>query len=145
MRAIYVTNRGVEDRSGWMARRPVSEAMSSPVYTVPADALLGDALTAMVRSGRRHLVAVDDAGRCVGVLADRAVAAAWAHDHTALTRRPVAAALAGRPPVLPAGALVVDAARLMRAEHIDAVVVVDDDGRPQGIVTGSDLVAVLAR
>ncbi|HEX7746178.1 MAG TPA: CBS domain-containing protein [Micromonosporaceae bacterium] len=145
MRAIYVANRDPEDRSGQTARRPVSEAMSSPVYTVPADLLLGDALAAMVRSGRRHLVAVDDAGRCVGVLADRAVAAAWAHDHTALTCRPVAAVLDDRPPLLPARARVVDAARMMRAGHIDAVIVVDDDRRPVGILTGSDLVALLAR
>jgi CBS domain-containing protein len=145
MRAIDVSNREPEDRSGRMARQPVTEAMSGPIYTVPVDVPLGDALAAMVRTGRRHLVAVDPAGRCVGVLADRAVAAAWAHDHAALACQPVGSVLDDRPPLLGATARVIDAARLMRAEHVDAIVVVDEDRRPIGIVTGSDVVALLAR
>jgi CBS domain-containing protein len=145
MRAVYESNSEPEDRSGRMARQPITEAMSRRVYTVPADVPLGDALAAMVRTGRRHLVAVDPAGRCVGVLADRAVAAAWAHDRAALTCQSVASVLDDRPPLLGAAAHVIDAARLMRAEHIDAVVIVDADRRPIGIVTGGDLVALLAR
>jgi CBS domain-containing protein len=145
MRAIYVSSREPEDRAGRMARQSVTHAMSSPVYTVPVDVTLGDAMAAMARSGRRHLVAVDPAGRCVGVLADRAVAAAWAHDHAALTSQSVGSVLDDHPPLLGAAARVIDAARLMRAEHIDAVVVVDDERRPIGIITGSDLVAMLAQ
>ncbi|TNH31123.1 CBS domain-containing protein [Micromonospora orduensis] len=44
---------------GRLATRPVTEVMSSPVFSVDVDILLGDALEAMVRTGRRHLVAVD--------------------------------------------------------------------------------------
>jgi CBS domain-containing protein len=145
MKAVYVSNREPEDRSGRMARQPVTEAMSSPVLTVPADVPLGDALAAMVRTGRRHLVAVDPAGRCVGVLADRTVAAAWAHDHAALATQLVGSVLEDRPPLLGAAARVIDAARMMHAENTDAVVVVDSERRPIGIVTGSDLIALLAR
>jgi CBS domain-containing protein len=145
MRAIYVSNRGPDDRPGRMARQPVTAAMSSPVYSVPVDVPLGEALAAMVRTGRRHLAVVDAAGQCVGVLADRAVAAARAPDHASLTCQPVGAVLDDHPPLLGAAARIIDAARLMRAEHIDAVVVVDTDRRPIGIVTSSDLVAVLAQ
>ncbi|WP_203998347.1 CBS domain-containing protein [Micromonospora lutea] len=118
--------------------------MSSPVLSVSVDTRLGDALEAMVRTGRRHLVVVDTAGRCAGVLADRAVAAAWAHDHAALTRLTVAQALDPDPAVVNSHAKVVDAARLMRARGVDAVAVLNPDGLPMGIVTGSDLIALLA-
>jgi len=37
---------------------PVEEVMSRPVFSVTADALLGDTLALMVRTGRRHLVAL---------------------------------------------------------------------------------------
>ncbi|TNH31122.1 CBS domain-containing protein [Micromonospora orduensis] len=42
-------------------------------------------------------------------------------------------------------ARVIDAARLMRAGGVEAVAIVDADGNPVGIVTGSDLIALLAR
>ncbi|SCF03596.1 CBS domain-containing protein [Micromonospora coriariae] len=145
MKAIYIAGREPDGGPGRLATRPVTEVMSSPVFSVDVDILLGDALEALVRTGRRHLVAVDGAGRCLGVLADRAVAAAWAHDHAALSRLTVAAALDPDPATVSTDARVIDAARLMRAGGIDAVAIVDADGRPVGIVTGSDLIALLAR
>lgn len=146
MKAIYISPRQPSPDAAQLARRPVTEVMSRPVLAVAVDVPLGDALEAMVRAGRRHLLVVDETGRCVGVLADRAIAAEWAHDPSALARYPVAAAIdALHPPVLSAHAKVVDAARLMRSAGVDAVAVVDDAGRPTGIVTGSDLVALLAR
>lgn len=46
-----------------------------------------------------------------------------------------------KPPVtLPAGATLSDAAALMDEEVVGAIVVVDDDGRPVGIVTDRDIV-----
>jgi len=39
---------------------PVEEVMSRPVFSVTADALLGDTLALLVRTGRRHLAVVDD-------------------------------------------------------------------------------------
>ncbi|MFB9236545.1 HPP family protein [Plantactinospora siamensis] len=126
------------------ADRGVTEVMSTPVLTVRSGLLLGEALHAMVRGGRRHLVVVDDTERCVGVLADRTVAAVWAYDPSALARRVVGSVLEAAPPVLAADQRLVDAARLMRTAGVDAVAVVDAAGRPVGVVTGGDLVAVLA-
>jgi CBS domain-containing protein len=145
MKAIYVAGPEPHDRTGRLAARPVTEAMSSPVFAVGADVPFAEALEVLVRTGRRHLAVVDGAGRCVGVLADRAVAAAWAHDPGALARVPVAAGLDPDPAVVGRDARVGDAARLMRAAGVDAVVVVDPAGLPVGIVTGSDLIALLAR
>jgi CBS domain-containing protein len=40
---------------------------------------------------------------------------------------------------------VLDAARMMRDTGTDAVVIADEAGAPVGIVTGTDLVGLLAR
>ena len=143
MKAIYVSAR--PSAAVELARRPVTDVMSSPVTSVPDDLLLGDALRAMVRLRHRHLVAVDHTGRCVGVLVDRAIAAAWADDPTSLSVRRVRAALPPEPVLVGERARVLDVARLMHATGVDAAVVVDAELRPVGIVTGTDLVALLAR
>jgi CBS domain-containing protein len=90
-------------------------------------------------------VVIDETGRCVGVLSDRAIAAAWASDFNALAVRAVASALEPEPATISALDEVIDAAIMMRAHGIDAVAVTDAEGRPVGIVTGSDLVAMLAK
>lgn len=128
-----------------LAWRQLGEVMSRPVRGVQTSATLGEALGVMVRDGLRHLVVTDEAGRCVGVLADRSVVAAWAAEPTSLTYRRVSSVLDRTPAVLAEQAAVVDAARLMRTACVDAVAVVDGRGVPVGIVTGSDLVALLAR
>lgn len=145
MKAIYVSARQPDSPGGQLARRPVGEVMSRPVLAVDAGVRLVDALQTMVRSGRRHLVVVDGAGRCLGVLADRVIASAWAQDPAGLSRRAVAGVLdTARPATVSESARVVDAARLMRAAGVDAVAVVDAAGSPVGIVTGSDLIGLLA-
>lgn len=145
MKAIYMSRQPPpppQRPNPEVAQRPVSDAMSSPVLCVRGGTLLGDAWQAMVRSARRHLVVIDDAGRCVGVLADRAVAAIWAHDPAAFSRDPVSAAMEPDPATLGAQARIADAARLMRGGD-DAVVVTDARRVPIGIVTGSDLIRLL--
>jgi CBS domain-containing protein len=62
--------------------------MSRPVFTITSDVVLASALTAMLRTGRRHLAVVDARGRCIGVIGDRALTAAWASDPTAMGRIP---------------------------------------------------------
>lgn len=144
MKALYVSSR---DPVGpvRLARRPIAEIMSRPVVTVSAHALLDEALIQMIRTGLRHLAVVDHDGRCVGVLSDRAIAATWAMDYGALTRRLVASAIDPEPTIVRLNAAVADAARLMHATGVDAVAVVDDEDRPAGIVTGSDMVSLLSR
>jgi len=142
MKAIYV---GRDDNGAALARATVERAMSSPVVCVAADLPLSAALRAMVDAGRRHLVVVDAAGRCLGVLADRAVAAAWAFNPASLDTSSVTSALDPEPAVVSQRAPLSRAARMMRTLGVDAVAVVDVDGHPVGIVTGSDLVGLLAR
>jgi CBS domain-containing protein len=49
---------------------PISQVMSAPVHTLPADASAQDAVLAMGRHGIRH-VPVTDGGRVVGIVSER--------------------------------------------------------------------------
>lgn len=143
MKAIYVNP--CDPTSGVnAARRRVTAVMSSPVQCVPASMPLGIALPTMVRRAVRHLAIVDDGGRFIGILSDRAIAAAWAADPSCLSRVTAATAMEAGPAIVGPGAHVLDAARAMRANGTDAVAVVDAAGAVVGIVTGSDMIAQLA-
>ncbi len=119
--------------------------MSKPPMVVSDRELLDDALVKMIKAGLRHLVVVDETGRCVGVLSDRAITALWAKDFNALAVRSVASALQGEPEKIGPLSEVINAAILMRAQGVDALAVTDTEGRPLGIVTGSDLVPLPAK
>jgi len=142
MKAIYIDHH----RTGAVdaAHRPVRAVMSTPVTCVGQAMTHSRALQTMAGQGLRHLVVVDEAGRCQGILSDRAVAAAWASDFGCLPHVPVAAVLDPQPACVSADARVLDAARTMREAGTDAVAVLDPDGAVLGIVTGSDLIALLA-
>ena len=144
MKAIYVSQLDVEDEAR-LARKPVVKVMSKPPIVVSGHELLDDALVKMINFGLRHLVVVDDTGRCMGVLSDRAITAVWATDFNALAVLKVASALGHEPTTVCALDEVIDVAVLMREQGIDAVAVTDTEGWPVGIVTGSDLVALLAK
>lgn len=143
MKALYVSPRDMRVNVR-LACRPISEVMSKPAVTVAENALLDDALMKMISTGLRHLAVVDEHGTCVGMLSDRIIAAAWAADYHALTCRSVATVLDPEPALISARSAVIDAARKMRETAVDAVAVVDPEGRPVGVVTGSDLVSLLA-
>jgi CBS domain-containing protein len=127
-----------------LVAQPVTEVMSSPAVAIVRSARLGSALAALTRTGLRHLAVIDERSRCVGVIADRAIAAAWAADPAALECVPVAAVLEPRPAVVGADASVGEVARVMHTDAVDAVAVIDRTGRPIGLVTGGDLIAMLA-
>lgn len=75
--AGIVTERDVLDavaQDGPVAlERPVSSIMSAPVASVPENALLHVAMGRMERLGIRHLAAVDQRGRVVGMVSSRAL------------------------------------------------------------------------
>jgi CBS domain-containing protein len=144
MKAIYLGTDGPVGSGVNAADRRVDAVMTSPVECVGVTTTLDVALITMVRRGHRHLAVVDVDGRFRGILSDRVVAAAWAADPSCLSTTPVSAALEARAVVAPA-AHILDAARAMRAAGTDAVGVLDGDGNVVGIVTGSDMIAQLAR
>jgi predicted transcriptional regulator len=143
MKAIYTDGR--DPLAGTQAAsRSVASVMSSPVAAVRGNQVLGDALRIMVGHGVRHLVVIDGLGRCVGVLADRTIASVWATDAMWLSTRSVAEVLEPVAPTVGTGAHVLQVARVMRKTGTDGVAVVDEAGVAVGIVTGSDLIALLA-
>jgi CBS-domain-containing membrane protein len=130
-------------------RHPASEltaaaVMSAPIVTVSVRETLWDAWGLLYRSGFRHLVVLDGS-RCVGVLDDRRIALEWPlGDVRSLGHgRVVGDILHGRARCVLAGTPVSDLARIMLDQHLDALPVVTSKGDVVGLVSASDLIAVL--
>lgn len=125
--------------------RPIAEIMSRPVVALTPERVLNDALDTLVRFGLRHVAIVDHAGRHLGIIADRMIVAAWAHNMSCLYTRHVHELLEPEPATVRRQTTVTEVARLMALHGVDAIAVTEVDGTLTGIVTGSDLVALLSR
>lgn len=123
--------------------RPVSTATRAVPFLL-GGASLADALEAFAFAYSRHLVIVDRRGRCLGVLSDRLVVAAWARDPFGLWQCRVADLLVPLVPQVTPDATIGRAAIVMADLGVDALAVVDG-GVPVGVVTAADLVDMLAR
>lgn len=118
------------------------------LFTVPDDVTVADALkqsepksaTPLRRAGAMLLV--DRAsGRLTGLFTDGDLRRLVERDRAALDR-PVRDVMTKNPGTLPASALVKDAVRMVRQFRRDEVPVVDDAGRPVGLLDVQDLVAM---
>jgi CBS domain-containing protein len=119
----------------------VSDVMSRRVLTVEVSKSLWDAWQLLFVSGLRHLVVVNVDGSTVGVLSDRNVLADVPATAEHLGRRQVADVMAQVPLVhVRPGDSPVHAAEIMTSNMVEAVPVLEDDGRLVGIVTESDIV-----
>jgi CBS domain-containing protein len=126
----------------------VGEVMRAEVPTVPAAAELSEIVALMVQAGLKRVIVVDAAGRAVGSINDGdLVARVQSEERPALLRlltrhtqgEPLPAVRAEAlmtPGVLsgPAKTPVAEALRLMLAQKRKRFVVVDDAGRPLGLV-----------
>ena len=121
--------------------RVVADLMSRPVLTVEVHETLWDAWQLLFVSGLRHLVVIDGNGTSLGVLSDRNILAEVPATADHLGGRLVKDVLAMVPlvSVLPTDSPLT-AARVMAANAVEAVPVVDLAGRLVGIVTESDIV-----
>jgi acetoin utilization protein AcuB len=121
----------------------VKEIMRTPVTVVPVEATIGEADQLLHSRGFRHLPVVDR-GRLVGVLTDRDIRFAT----SSLCHEPLQGSdpvtLAMSSPPLTADPLdpVEDAARIMRANKIGCLPVLDG-GELVGMLTGMDLLDAL--
>src|SRR4051794_178125 len=87
-------------------------------------------------TGSRHAAVVDDHQRPVGVLDERTLALVWPSGPMAAHRTPVHSLLRGGPrPRVLGGDEVAAVARIMVGADVDAVPVVDRNGRLYGLVT----------
>ena len=126
-------------------RWPVTAIMSRPAVAIRDTATMAEALEALAITGLRHLAVVDAAGRCVGVLDDRMVTAAWAVNPISFSATPIASALDPLPSVITENMTVADAARSMHRSCIDVVVITDRQRMPVGVLTTGDLIAIMAK
>ena len=128
-----------------LALRPdrLADISLGPLLTIEADQSLWDAWQLLSLSGRRHLVVVDGEGRCLGVIADRAILSEVPLTEDRLTGRTVAQVMATPAPLTLANSPR-DAAQAMIDSVVEAIPLVDDTGRLQGMVTSSDLARWLA-
>ena len=122
----------------------VIDVMSDVVVTVtPADSLLA-AWELLWRGGFHHLPVVGSDGRCLSLLDDRLVAGSLVATY-GLTRRRVADIMPARVHCITAGSSLGEAAEIMHQDRATALPVVDERMHLIGIVTDSDVVAVVAR
>lgn len=127
-------------RSALWPLATVEEAMSRPVLTIDASETLWDAWQLLSVSGLRHLAVVDD-NHCVGVLSDRNILSDIPVQAQPLQSRLVKQVVSpGTNRCVTGGEHLAVVARMMAKYSIEAVPVVDPQGRLVGIITGSDLV-----
>lgn len=116
------------------------QAEANPV--VREDQPLAAAVAVMTETPGRPgaTTVVDAAGKLVGIFTDGDLRRLVEHGQNDFSR-PVSAAMGRNPRTVRPDALVVDAARVLRQARIDQVAVVDDDGRPVGLLDVQDLLA----
>jgi CBS domain-containing protein len=144
-----------------------ADLMSSTVVTIPKEMSIRGAAHLLAQHQISGAPVVDDCGRCIGVFsttdvvywADRGyyVTAHGRPDlrcaHSAwqvLDPEPSPGDGVGRymtlePVTAPPTAPVRDLARMMTDAHIHRVIIVDDQGRPAGVVSSMDVLTAVAR
>lgn len=122
---------------------PVSSICSPALYTLAADATVSDALTTMDDHGVHHIVIT--AENNVAGLVDRRFLLGWLHENKAnamsqsLVHIELPAFLTTSPET--------DAhqlARLMLAHQLNAALVIDNTGKPAGLVSSTDYLRLYA-
>ncbi len=110
---------------------------------IPVQAALKEAESFAV-GGRRvgALLIVDDNGRLAGIFTDGDLRRRVIQKGSAALGDPIDTVMARHPAALPHTALVRDAVQLAREHRFDEIPVVDDDGRPVGLLDVQDLIAL---
>jgi CBS domain-containing protein len=113
-----------------------ADVMTRSPVTVDSGASMWTAWDLLRATGGRHLVVVDDHQRPTGVLDERMLALEWPAGPMGARRTPVHTLLRSLPrPRVRSAAELGEVARVMLGARVDAVPVVDRDGRLAGLVT----------
>lgn len=127
----------------------VADLMTIDPITVGMSAMVEDAEELMRRHRITGLPVVDDAGRLIGVISQTDILYLDVPAVQALIRNRERGVRVGEVMSAPAVTIdsmasVQDAAIRMHAEHIHRLVAVDDHGRPVGVISAMDFVALAA-
>ncbi len=88
------------------------------------------------------VVIVDESGKLAGIFTDGDLRRLLANDGPAVLDQPIESVMTAQPTALPDNALVRDAVQIMRERRLDEIPVVDQAGKPVGLVDVQDLVAM---
>jgi arabinose-5-phosphate isomerase len=127
--------------------RPVTEVMRCVVGKnlplVPDTCTVSEALRQAAQAGRRPgaLMLIDGAGALSGIFTDGDLRRLVLRDSAELSS-PIAEVMTRRPRSLQASALVRDAVKMFREFRQDEIPVLDEAGRPVGILDVQDLIAM---
>jgi CBS-domain-containing membrane protein len=127
----------------------VADVMSTPVWTARSSDSLGAAAARMAKNDIKRLPVVDDHGRLVGVIARLDILRQVALIEPRLPKAPLAAgasitvqAVMYDPvPTVSPGAGLADIVAALLETGMRRVIVVDEEGRPLGLISDSDLVS----
>ena len=127
----------------------VADLMTIDPITVAVDATIEDAEELMRRHHVTGLPVVDDAGRLIGVISQTDILFLDVPEIRAIIRRRAHGVRVGEvmsaPPVtIDTAASIQDAAIRMHSQSIHRLVAVDDHGRPVGVISAMDFVALAA-
>jgi arabinose-5-phosphate isomerase len=109
------------------------------IPAVSPDASLTEALVEMTRKGLGMTAIVDESNRLLGVFTDGDLRRAVDDDDIDLRATPVTHLMTARPKTISADKLAIEAARLMEAHKIHALLVVDHENRVVGALNIHDL------
>lgn len=133
---------GPDDIESVLAEDTLADVLHGPPLSIDASASLADALRLM-REQRRGYVLAIESGQLAGIFTERDVLMKVAGNPLNLERTPVSAYMTRDPVTLPASAGVAFALNHMIIEGYRHVPIVDDEGRPVGVVSMRDIIEYL--
>src|SRR5262249_42482759 len=112
--------------------------------TAPASSTVREVFAKARRVGRRTgaVILLDDDGRLCGLFTDSDLARLIESRRDEALDRPIAEVMTARPRTLPVGSRVEEAMTLLRHYKISELPIIDDDGRPVGLIDVTDLIGV---
>ena len=123
----------------------ISELMSKPVITCPRSGTLDHAARLMWEFDCGIVPIVDDNGRLTGVVTDRDICMAAYTQGRALRDIPFTVAMASPVVAVHVDDVIETVELLMHDNRVRRVPVIDNDGRPVGLVSMNDLARLAAR
>lgn len=132
-------------------RQRADDVMTQPPLCAAASVPLREALRIMRNADIRHLIVVDETARVAGIVSERDLKRRMGTHFETSLERPRDRLLMRAPlrevmteaVTAPATASLTEIVRTMQRDKLGAMPIVDDDGQPLGIITGTDLLRVL--
>jgi CBS domain-containing protein len=122
----------------------VKEIMQRPVVACPIDAALNDVARLMWEHDLGSIPIVDADGRLSGIVTDRDVCMAAYTQGRPLSEIPVSSAMSSNVLCCHIDDVVETAEQLMREGQVRRLPVIDNDGRPIGVLAVNDLARLAA-